>query len=138
LLQQYNRSSQPWQPPGLFVFGVPLTDFITQLELSVKTSNLLRANNVNEVQFINLTKERVRQLGGLVKSWKEIEELQPIVREARIKRRRESTIGRACIAVKELNDLAPDLEREDLFITKDSNGRFRVGRFVSRRDFDHE
>lgn len=115
--------------------GQDLSDYLKPLELSIKTSNLLRDKNVTEAQFINLKKEDWKFMGGLVRGWKEIEEVQPVARELRIKRRRESTIGRACIAVRELNDITGDLAREDLFITRDTKGRFRIGRYITREDF---
>lgn len=109
-----------------------MTDYLSELELSVKTSNILRSANVTEQQFLRLTKEAFREMGGLVKGWKEIEEVQPMLLELRKKRRRESIIGRACLAVKELNDL--NLKSEGLFITKDDDGRFRVGRYITQQE----
>jgi hypothetical protein len=109
-------------------------DFLSSLELSIKTSNLLRAHNVSESQFLNMSKEYWRSIGGLVKGWKEIEEVRPGARQLRADRRRASTIGKAVTAVRTLNEIQADLCNENLFITKDDRGNYRVGRYISKED----
>jgi hypothetical protein len=111
-----------------------MVDYLHDLELSIKTTNLLRLKHVTEQQFLRLTKEQFRAHGGLIRGWKEIEQVKPMLLEMRKKRRRESTIGRACIAAKELNDLRADLRHENLFITVDNDGVFRIGRYITREE----
>jgi hypothetical protein len=113
-----------------------MSDFLDNLELSVKTLNLLRHYKIDEYQFIKLTKDTWRSMGGLIRGWKEIEEMQSVVKAARIQRLREKTIVRAVKAVRELNGLRYDLANEQLFITKDDRGNFRVGRYITKEDLD--
>jgi hypothetical protein len=109
-------------------------NFIDQLELDIKTSNLLKHHDITEVRFLNMTKEDWRSLGGLIRGWRAIEEVKPVLRELRKQRRRESTIGKAVQAVRVLNEIRDELLNENLFITKDDRGNYRVGRYITKED----
>lgn len=113
-----------------------MTHYLDQLELSVKTANLLRAKEVTEYQFLTLTKQAWRSMGGLVKGWKEIEEVRQALHAARNQRRRETTIGKAIVAVRTLNEIRAELRNENLFITRDDEGLFRVGRYITKEDIN--
>jgi hypothetical protein len=112
------------------------TDYIEPLELSVKTSNLLKAHDISEAKFMTMNKEYWRSIGGLVRGWREIEEVRPVAKQLRADRRRASTIGRALVACRELNDIAAELRSERVFIFKDDKDRFRVGRYLEQQDLE--
>ncbi|WP_454287214.1 hypothetical protein [Rhizobium arsenicireducens] len=108
-------------------------DFLDSLELSNRARNVLRNADLTTPQiFYNLTRTHVMTLRGAGRrTWLEIEEHQ-------IKLRRETKMatvpGQALTLIRALNDLP--LAYHGYFITKNSAGRLRLGRYFNKEDFD--
>ncbi|TGT64043.1 MULTISPECIES: DNA-directed RNA polymerase subunit alpha C-terminal domain-containing protein [unclassified Mesorhizobium] len=110
---------------------------VDDLELSVRTGNVLRRYGITTIdRFLQLTKPEVmffRHAGA--KTWREIQEVQINLRR---NERRQSLPGRAAELLRGLNELGPELAQAGFFIRPDAKGRLRLGRYVTKEDFDEE
>ncbi|MBD9544304.1 hypothetical protein IB276_33195 [Ensifer sp. ENS04] len=108
------------------------TDFISELELSVRASNALRGMGVTtRDQFMKLTREDVMSVKNIGRrTWGEVRDLQEHVR---YHERRLSLPGRAEALIGELNAL--NLEKHGFFVIRDK-GRLRLGRYAVAEDLD--
>ncbi|MBC2806600.1 hypothetical protein C3Y94_025960 [Rhizobium ruizarguesonis] len=119
-----------------------MTDFISQLELSVRAGNLLRNNGVTTAeQFLDLTWPTMKKWKGAgLRTWHEILDHQHSVRRAikrdEQQRRRETLPGRALIALRAINELLPELTKKGWFVRQDKDGKYRLARYVVTEDLD--
>ena len=83
---------------------------IDDLELSVRTSNVLRRMGVTTLEnFMSLERRKfLAQKNAGIKSWREIEEVRYHLRRSA---RRQTVAGRALALLEEFNFLADDLAR---------------------------
>ncbi|RWD43914.1 MAG: hypothetical protein E5V72_01495 [Mesorhizobium sp.] len=110
-------------------------DFIDDLELNVRTGNVLRNNDITTVeQFLQLTKPQVLSFKHAgARTWSEIREVQI---ELRRKTRSETLPARAIAHIRALNELQFELHTAGFFMRFDQSHRLRLGRYVNRDDFD--